>query len=201
MSDITDQLAIDADAANRLFFAARTANEFSSEPVPDQTLAAIYETMKMGPTLMNSQPLRITWIKSSEAREAVAATMKGSNARKALEAPALAALSFDPQWAEGFEFFFPHAAGSKAMFEDEAVSGAVGGNNAWLQAGYFIMAVRAAGLAAGPMASFKPADLDAVVNAQTGHRAFLLVAAGWPSGAPGSARLPRYGQEFATRSI
>ena len=91
MSDITDQLAIGADAANRLFFSARTANEFSSEPVPDQTLAAIYETMKMGPTLMNSQPLRITWIKSSEAREAVAATMKGSNARKALEAPALAA--------------------------------------------------------------------------------------------------------------
>ncbi|MCG3056642.1 nitroreductase family protein, partial [Escherichia coli] len=85
-------------AMDQLFFEARSANSFSGEPVSDETLEAIYDAMKMGPTLMNNQPLRISWIKSDEARNAIAATMSGSNAAKALAAPALAVLSFDPEW-------------------------------------------------------------------------------------------------------
>jgi len=198
---VYDSLTIDQAAADQLFFDARSANSFSDEPVSDEVLDAIYQTMKMGPTLMNNQPLRITWVKTDEARQAIAGTMAGPNAQKALSAPALAVLSFDAQWHEEFENFFPHAPERKAMFEDSAVRTAVGNNNAWLQAGYFIMAVRAAGLAAGPMGGFDAKAVDAIINSDNGHHSFLVVNVGKPGENPWFDRLPRHDAQLATRSI
>lgn len=196
-----EMLTIGAQTADQLFFEARSANSFSDEPVSDEVLDAIYETMKMGPTLMNNQPLRITWVKSAEARQQISETMAGTNAQKALSAPALAILSFDTEWHEEFGSFFPHAPERKAMFEDQAVRTAVGNNNAWLQAGYFIMAVRAAGLAAGPMGGFDTGAVDAVVNADGRNKSFLIVNIGKPGKDAWFARLPRHDVDFATRSI
>ncbi|MGO1726785.1 malonic semialdehyde reductase [Glutamicibacter ardleyensis] len=196
-----EMLSISSDAADQLFFEARSANAFSDEPVSDEVLDAIYDTMKMGPTLMNNQPLRITWVKSAEARQKVSETMAGTNAQKALTAPALAILSFDTEWHEEFPSFFPHAPERKAMFEDQGARTAIGNNNAWLQAGYFIMAVRAVGLAAGPMAGFDAAAIDAVVNADGRNKSFLIVNVGKPGADAWFGRLPRHDAQFATRSI
>ncbi|GAA2958080.1 malonic semialdehyde reductase [Glutamicibacter bergerei] len=196
-----EMLSINSDAADQLFFEARSANAFSDEPVSDEVLDAIYDTMKMGPTLMNNQPLRITWVKSAEARQKVSETMAGTNAQKALTAPALAILSFDTEWHEEFPSFFPHAPERKAMFEDQGARTAIGNNNAWLQAGYFIMAVRAVGLAAGPMAGFDAAAVDAVVNADGRNKSFLIVNVGKPGVDAWFGRLPRHDAQFATRSI
>ncbi|MGP5046354.1 malonic semialdehyde reductase [Glutamicibacter sp. BW77] len=196
-----EMLSINSDAADQLFFEARSANAFSDEPVSDEVLDAIYDTMKMGPTLMNNQPLRITWVKSAEARQKVSETMAGTNAQKALTAPALAILSFDTEWHEEFPSFFPHAPERKAMFEDQGARTAIGNNNAWLQAGYFIMAVRAVGLAAGPMAGFDAAAIDAVVNADGRNKSFLIVNVGKPGADAWFGRLPRHDAQFATRSI
>lgn len=196
-----EMLSINSDAADQLFFEARSANAFSDEPVSDEVLDAIYDTMKMGPTLMNNQPLRITWVKSAEARQKVSETMAGTNAQKALTAPALAVLSFDTEWHEEFPSFFPHAPERKAMFEDQGARTAIGNNNAWLQAGYFIMAVRAVGLAAGPMAGFDAAAVDAVVNADGRNKSFLIVNVGKPGADAWFGRLPRHDAQFATRSI
>ena len=206
---MTEQLTASASEAfvlapevmDQLFFEARSANSFSDEPVADETLDAIYEATRMGPTLMNNQPLRIAWIKSEGARRAVAATMSGSNAAKALAAPALAVLSFDPEWHETFEYFFPHAAERKAMFEESTMRSSVGSNNAWLQAGYFMMAVRAAGLAVGPMGGFDHAALDAAINAETGYKSFLIVNIGKPGENAWFQRLPRHEADFAVRSL
>lgn len=199
---IYSNLAIDSETADKLFFEARTANTFSDEAVSDQALETIYELTKMGPTMMNNQPLRITWVKSQEAREAVVAHMLEGNRAKSLTAPALAVLSYDADWHEQFAEFFPHAPERKAMFEDDAVSRAeIAKNNAWLQAGYFIMAVRAAGLYAGPMGGFNPAGVDSVVNEGTAHHSFLIVNVGTPGENPWFDRLPRLGAEIATKSI
>ena len=195
-------LAIDNETADKLFFEARTANSFSDDPVSDEALETIYELTKMGPTMMNNQPLRITWIKSQEAREAVVAHMLEGNRAKSLTAPALAVLSYDADWHEQFSEFFPHAPERKAMFDDDAVSRAeIAKNNAWMQAGYFIMAVRAAGLHAGPMGGFNPAGVDTVVNAGKAHHSFLIVNVGNPGENPWFDRLPRLAAEIATSSI
>lgn len=200
-TDLYESMTIGQAAADQLFFEARSANSFSDEPVTDDVLDAIYGAMKMGPTMMNNQPLRITWVKSSEARQAIASTMPGSNAAKALSAPALAVLSFDTEWHEEFENFFPHAPERKDMFQDAEVRTAAGNNNAWLQAGYFIMAVRAVGLAAGPMGGFDSKAVDAAINAENNHKSFLIVNVGKPGENPWFDRLPRHDAELATRSI
>ncbi|MFL4477344.1 malonic semialdehyde reductase [Paeniglutamicibacter sp. ORCA_105] len=199
---VYEQLSIDADTADKLFLEARTANTFSDDAVSDQTLEAIYELTKMGPTMMNNQPLRITWVKSAEAREAVVAQMMEANRPKSLAAPALAVLSYDANWHEQFPVFFPHAAERKAMFDDDAAMRAeVAKNNAWMQAGYFIMAVRAAGLHAGPMGGFNAAGVDTVINAETANHAFLIVNVGTPGENAWFDRLPRLDIDMATNSI
>lgn len=199
---VYSNLAIDSETADKLFFEARTANTFSEDPVSDEALETIYELTKMGPTMMNNQPLRITWIKSQEARETVVAHMLEGNRAKSLTAPALAVLSYDANWHEQFSEFFPHAPERKAMFDDDAVMRAeIAKNNAWMQAGYFIVAVRAAGLAAGPMGGFNPAGVDTVVNEGKAHHSFLIVNVGTPGENPWFDRLPRLGTEIATNSI
>ena len=199
---IYSNLAIDSETADKLFLEARTANTFSDEAVSDEALDTIYELTKMGPTMMNNQPLRITWVKSQEAREAVVAHMMEGNRAKSLAAPALAVLSYDADWHEQFSEFFPHAPERKAMFDEDAVMRAeIAKNNAWMQAGYFIMAVRAAGLHAGPMGGFNPAGVDTVVNAGKAHHSFLIVNVGTPGENPWFDRLPRLDAGIATSSI
>lgn len=63
--------------------------------------------------------------------------------------------------------------------------------NATIQIGYFLMGIRAAGLAAGPMAGF---DADAVTKEFFGdgeHRALLVVNIGRPGANAWFERLPR----------
>ncbi len=202
VTNVYDQLAIDKDTADKLFLEARTANTFSNDEVSEETLEAIYELTKMGPTMMNNQPLRITWVKSAEAREAVVGQMMEMNRSKSLSAPALAVLSYDADWHEQFPVFFPHAAERKAMFDGDATMRAeIAKNNAWMQAGYFIMSVRAAGLHAGPMGGFDAAGVDGVINEGSANRAFLIVNVGTPGENPWFDRLPRLDTEMATRSI
>jgi 3-hydroxypropanoate dehydrogenase len=199
---LENQLAIDAASADRLFLEARTANTFSTEPVSDETLATIYELAKFGPTMMNNQPLRITWVKSAEARGRLAAQMAEGNRAKTLSAPAVAILSYDADWHEHFETFFPHAPERKAMFDANAEMRAeVAKNNAWLQSGFLIMAVRAVGLHAGPMGGFDAAGIDAEFNTGTAHRTFMVLNVGTPGENAWFPRLPRLDADVATRTL
>jgi 3-hydroxypropanoate dehydrogenase len=62
-------LAIDDRTAALLFRDAHTAYAFTDQPVTDEQLAAIYDLVRHAPTAMNSQPLRITYIRSEAAKE------------------------------------------------------------------------------------------------------------------------------------
>lgn len=194
--------AISTEAADQLFLSARTANTFSSDPVPVETFAAIYDLTKMGPTAMNNQPLRISWIQSPQARERLVAHMAEPNRDKTLTAPAVALLSYDTSWHEHFPTFFPHAPERRTMFDgNDELRGELAKNNAWLQSGYFIMAVRAVGLHAGPVGGFDALEADADFNSGTGHRAFLVVNVGTPGENPWYDRLPRLDSDVATRIL
>jgi len=200
--DLDNELVLDRQAAELLFTEARTANTFSAEPVPEAKLEAIYELTKLGPTMMNNQPLRITWVRSAEARERLASHMAEGNRDKTRTAPMVAILSYDADWHEHFGTFFPHAAERKAMFDGDAERRAeIAKNNAWLQSGYFIMAVRAVGLHAGPMGGFDAAGIDAEFNTGSSRRAFLVVNLGTPGDKPWFPRLPRLAAEVATGTV
>ena len=195
--------ALDATALDTIFRTARTVSEFSDEPVTDEQLQAIYELTKMGPTAMNIQPLRITWVRSAEARERLVQHMAEGNRAKTLAAPLTAVLSFDRNWPEHFATVFPPAPQQGAAFAaNPELSALMGNNNAHLQAGYFLLAVRAAGLAAGPMGGFDAAGVDADLHAGMDLQSILVVNIGVPAASePRYPRLPRLDYATATTEL
>src|SRR5215207_9764166 len=151
MSPVHDIAVLDAAAVDTLFAEARTANAFTGE-VSEEQARAIYELTKFGPTAFNSQPLRVTYVRSEEARARLVQTLSSGNRAKTESAPLVAILSFDTSWQEQWDTFLPGYNAPKAMYDaDPELAASTGNNNAHLQAGYFILAVRSLGLAAGPM--------------------------------------------------
>ncbi|MDT0467174.1 MULTISPECIES: malonic semialdehyde reductase [Streptomyces] len=144
-------LVLDAAAQDLLFREARTANTFTDEPVTDEQIQAIYELVKYGPTSMNQSPLRVTLVRSAEARERLVQHMAEGNQAKTAAAPLVAILSADNEFHEELPHLFPHFPQAKGFFGDRSVRENSARLNASLQAAYFIIGVRAAGLAAGPM--------------------------------------------------
>ncbi|MGY3203815.1 malonic semialdehyde reductase [Streptomyces sp. NWU339] len=145
-------LVLDPAAQDLLFREARTANTFTDEPVTDEQIQAIYDLVKYGPTSMNQSPLRVTLVRSPEARERLVQHMAEGNATKTAAAPLVAILSADNEFHEELPQLFPHFPGAKDMFAgDRSMREGQASLNAALQAAYFIVGVRAAGLAAGPM--------------------------------------------------
>ncbi|MFE7810699.1 malonic semialdehyde reductase [Streptomyces sp. NPDC057433] len=145
-------LVLDAAAQDLLFREARTANTFTDEPVTDEQVQAIHDLVKYGPTSMNQSPLRVTLVRSPEARERLVQHMSEGNKSKTATAPLVAILSADNEFHEELPRLFPHFPQAKDMFAaDRSMRENNAALNATLQAAYFIVGVRAAGLAAGPM--------------------------------------------------
>ena len=77
------------------------------------------------------------------------------------------------------------------MFEAEEGRHVVGRNNAFLQAGYFVVGVRAAGLAAGPMGGFDAAGVDGEFFPDGRTKSVLVVNLGHPGENAWFGRSPR----------
>lgn len=185
-------LVLDKAAQDLLFREARTANAFTDEPVTDEQVRAIYDLVKYAPTAMNAQPLRVLLVRGAEARERLVGHMSEGNRAKTAAAPLVAVLAYDVDFHEELPKTFPHAPGAKDGFDgDEAVRQKVGSFNASLQVGYFILGVRAAGLAAGPMAGFDAAGIDGEFFGDGAHRTLAVVNIGRPGPDAWFARSPR----------
>jgi 3-hydroxypropanoate dehydrogenase len=188
-------LALTPEAQALLFRDARTANTFSDEPVTDEQIAAIYDLVKYAPTAMNAQPLRILLVRQGEARERLLKHMSDGNRDKTADAPLVAVLAADIDFHEQLPRTFPHFPGAKDLFADDAAREQAATFNATLQIGYFLLGVRAAGLAAGPMAGFDAGAIDADFFAGTTLKSLLVVNIGKPGENAWFDRLPRLEQD------
>ncbi|MHA6762687.1 malonic semialdehyde reductase [Streptacidiphilus sp. PAMC 29251] len=158
---MSDALVLDAAAQDLLFREARTANTFTDEPVTDEQIQAIYDLVKYAPTAFNQQPLRVVLVRSAEARERLVAHMADGNKAKTATAPLVAILAADHEFHEELPAQFPAFPQAKDLFFSERPAREHSSNfNATLQAGYFVLGVRAAGLAAGPMTGFDAAGIN-----------------------------------------
>jgi 3-hydroxypropanoate dehydrogenase len=184
-------LALSPDAQDLLFREARTANTFTDEPVTDEQVAAIYDLVKYGPTAMNTQPLRIVLVRQGEARDRLLKVMADGNRDKTADAPLVAVLAADLDFHENLPRTFPHFPGAKDAFADPVAREQAATFNATLQIGYFLVGVRAAGLAAGPMGGFDREALDAELFAGTSLKSLLVVNLGHPGENAWFDRLPR----------
>jgi len=195
-------LELSQEAQDLLFRRARTANTFTDEPVDDEQVKAIYDLAKWAPTSMNNQPLRIVLVRSSEARARLVTTMADGNKAKTSIAPLVAILAADHAFHEEFPKTFPHFPGARDMFAaNDAMRGQSANLNATLQVAYFILAVRAAGLAAGPMTGFDAAALNAEFFADGEHKVLAVVNIGKPGEAAWMDRLPRLDYDEVVTTI
>jgi 3-hydroxypropanoate dehydrogenase len=186
---------ISPEAQDLLFREARTPNTFSDEQVTDEQIAAIYDLVKYAPTAMNTQPLRIVLVRQGEPRERLLKHMAEGNREKTASAPLVAILAADTEFHEHLGRTFPHFAGAKDMFADDAAREAAARFNATLQVGYFLLGVRAVGLAAGPMGGFDAEGIDNDLLAGTSLKSLVVVNLGTPGENPWFDRLPRLAQD------
>lgn len=199
---LDETLALEPAAADLLFREGRTANKFTNEPVSEEQARSIVELVKMGPTAFNNQPLRVTYVRSEGAKERLLPHLAGGNQEKTRNAPLTAILSYDADWHEHFPTFNPGAQQLKAMFDDNAEGRhKLGNNNANLQAGYFIMAVRSLGLAAGPMSGYDAESLDADFFPEGNTHSFMVVNIGYPAEGAWGERLPRLNYDDVVTTV
>jgi 3-hydroxypropanoate dehydrogenase len=183
---------LDDEARALLFTEARTANSFAPTPVTDEELTSIWELAKWAPTAANVQPLRVLYVRPGEGRERLVTHMSEGNQAKTATAPAVAVLAMDTSFHEHIPTVFPFRPELKDYYaaDDELRTGSAR-TNATLQAAYFILAVRAHGLAAGPMGGFDPAGIDAEFFPDGRFQTILVVNIGHPGENPWFDRLPR----------
>ena len=199
MTDAVETAALgklDEQGRKVLFTEARTANTWADIPVTDAELTSIWELAKWAPTSANTQPLRVLYVRPGEGRDRLVKHMADGNKAKTEAAPAVAVLAVDTQFHEHIPAVFPSRPEMKDVFEANEELRLSGGNfNAALQAGYFILAIRAHGLAAGPMTGFDKDGVDAEFFPGGRYRSILVINIGHPGENPWFGRLPRLPHE------
>jgi 3-hydroxypropanoate dehydrogenase len=191
-----DALALDAAAVELLFTSARTANTFSAEPVSDDQLRAITDLAKWPPTMANTNPLRILFLRTREGKDRLGPLMSEGNRAKTVSAPAVAVLAVDTDFHDKIPELLPFRPEMRDNFvSDPQNRERLAIFNGALQTGYFILAVRAAGLAAGPMLGFDGPGIDAEFFADRSWKTILVVNIGKPGTDPWFDRLPRLAHE------
>jgi 3-hydroxypropanoate dehydrogenase len=167
---------LDDAALDQIFRQARTHNAFSGE-VTDAQLRALWDLMKFGPTTANSQPARIVFVRSREAKERLKPALNPGNVDKTMSAPVTAILAYDLEFYQHLPRLFPHNPAMKDAYVGEDKKqfvATVALRNASLQGGYFIIAARALGIDTGPMSGFNNALVDEAFFAGTTWRSNFL---------------------------
>ena len=152
--------AINDEALNILFRNAHTHNKWQDKPLTPQMLMAIYDLMRWAPTSANGNPARILFLVSKAAKERVKPFLSNANQEKSMQAPAVALIAHDLDFAEHMPKLFPHRPQMKDVFKDPKIAEITAFRNGTLQGAYFILAARALGLDCGPMSGFDNAGVD-----------------------------------------
>jgi 3-hydroxypropanoate dehydrogenase len=118
--------------------------------------------------------------------------MNDRNRNKTATAPAVAVLAVDARFHDHVPALLPYNPGLKDVLDaDPGIRDGMGRFNAALQVGYFLLAVRAVGLTAGPMAGFDRPGVDAEFFPDGRFSSLLVVNIGHPGENPWFDRLPR----------
>jgi nitroreductase len=182
---------VDDRTLDVLFRQARSQNGWRDEPLPEGTLQSIWDLVKFGPTSANTEPMRIVWCVTLDARRKLADCCSAKNAPKVLSAPATAIIGHDLRFYDNLLELFPHTdarpwfTGNDAMIQSTAM------RNGTLQGAYLILAARALGLDAGPMSGFDEAMVEKGFFANTSIKVNFICSIGRGDPAKTMERLPR----------
>ena len=192
--------ALDDASLDQLFRTARTHNELGGE-VSDETLRALYDLLKWGPTSANMGPARLVFVKSPEAKARLAPALDEGNRAKTMAAPVTVIVGHDEDFHEKLPYLFPHT-DAKSWFEGPREGRREAAfRNGSLQGAYLILAARALGLDTGPMSGFNNAMVDELFFAGTAIKSNFLVNLGHGDPARLFPRSPRLAFDEAARIV
>jgi 3-hydroxypropanoate dehydrogenase len=152
---------VDDAAFDVLFRNARTQNGFLPKPLPDDLLRRIYDVAKFGPTSMNTQPMRVVFLRTAPAKERLVPALSPGNVDKVRQAPVTAIIATDSRFYDNMPTVW-HGDGAKEMFAGNLpMADATATRNSTLQGAYLMLAARGLGVDCGPMSGFDPAKVNA----------------------------------------
>jgi len=196
MSEPLPDLALDA-----LFLTARTQNKWLPGAIEDETLARLYDLLKMAPTSANCSPARFVFVKSPEAKQKLAPALSGNNHDKTMSAPVTAIVATDKLFYDQLPKLFPYADAKSWFTSSPAVAEETAFRNSTLQGAYLILAARSLGLDTGPMSGFDKAKVDEAFFAGTSWTANFLINLGYGDPTGVFARSPRLSFDEACRIV
>ena len=183
--------ALDTNALNQLFFDARSYNGWQGDTITTETLEALWNLARMGPTSANSSPMRLIFVITPEAKEKLKPCLIDSNVEKAMKAPAIAIIAYDVAFIDKLPQLFPHA-DARSWFEgNDLLITETAFRNGTLQGAYLMLAARALGLDCGPMSGFDNASVDTAFFAGTSIKSNFLCCLGLGDRASIFRRSPR----------
>ncbi|MBR2535189.1 MAG: malonic semialdehyde reductase [Hyphomicrobium sp.] len=184
--------ALSNDALNQLFLTARTHNKWQPRDVSDDLLRQLVNLMKMAPTSVNCSPVRITFVKSPDAKARLKPFLMEGNVEKTMLAPATAIIATDYRFYDYLPKLYPHTDAKSWFTGNNEFADTSAFRNGTLQGGYFILAARSVGLDCGPMSGFDNAGVDAEFFKGTEFRSNFLCNLGYGDPAGLHPRSPRF---------
>lgn len=151
---------LDKNSLDIIFNNARTYYHWLDQDIDNDTLKQVYDLAKMGPTSANICPMRIIFVKSSQAKEKLKTCLDAGNIDKTMSAAVTAIIAYDKKFYEYLPELFPHTdakswfVGNDKLIEESAF------RNSSLQGAYLIIAARSLGLDCGPLSGFNKDKLD-----------------------------------------
>lgn len=188
---------LDDTALARLFTEARSHRAWQAKAVAPELLAQLYALVKFGPTAMNAQPLRLTFVMSDAAKAKLVPCLDAGNVEKVKAAPVTAIIAWDTHFYDHLPTVAPHMAAMRevlAKMPSEQVR-EMALQSTYLAAGYVIIAARSLGLDCGPMSGFRNSAVDEAFFADGKQRSALLINLGYGDASQLFPRAPRL--EFA----
>jgi len=187
-----EPLQLDARGLEQLFLGARSHNKWQNVPVDEAVLRELYDIVKMAPTSANSQPMRVTFVTSREAKARLKPALAAGNVDKTMSAPVTAIIAHDLKFYDQLPALLPHV-DARSWFAHrppEAIAQAAlhGGT---MQGAYLIVAARALGLDCGPIGGFDNAAVDAEFFPDGQWKSNFLVNLGYGDPAGLFPRSPR----------
>jgi 3-hydroxypropanoate dehydrogenase len=197
---LPDEMRLDAGSLNQLFVLARTHNKWFDRPIEEAVLRELYDLARLAPTSANSQPMRVVFVRSAEAKARLQPALAPKNVEKTMSAPVTAIVAHDLEFYEQLPKLVPHAdvkSWFAALPAEHIERAAYQGSS--MQGAYLILAARALGLDAGPIGGFDRAAVDTEFFPGGQVRSNFLVNLGYGDPAGLFPRNPRLDFDEACR--
>ncbi len=170
---------LDNDGLDLIFREARSFKKWQNLEVESSVLHELYDIMKWGPTSQNSNPGRIVFLKSEDAKNRAIPALHEGNIPKVKTSPVLAIIAYDKQFFEYLPQLFPAKDTSPLYRANPAKAESTAFRNSSLQGAYFMLAARALGLDVNGISGFHNEIIDSEFFSNGRYKSNFLCCLGY----------------------